>query len=291
MTTEILHQLNLNSELPADIKELAVRHGENDDIKCELVEQLRNLIFESGEFIAHRTDDDYLTKFLRARHWNVEYAYNLLRNYYSFRDANITLYQDVRCVNLMNLTEQEIITVSPYREQNGRRIMILRFGTWDPTKMSVDDILKLTLIILEMGSMEPVSQIAGGVGLFDLSGITLTHIRYLTPSIAQKIIALIVTSSPLRTEAIHIVNQSWLFSAIINVFKPFLNAKMREKLFVHGTDMNLLHQHISPKYLPKRYGGVHEDTTYPLSLWTESLKADEKLKWELEKLGYDTSET
>ncbi|XP_055850090.1 clavesin-1 [Episyrphus balteatus] len=290
MAEEVLHQLNLSPELPAAVKDVAIAQGENDDIKCELVEQLRNLIFEKGDFTAHRTDDEYLIKFLRARYWNVELAYKLLSNYYSFRNANKNLYDDVRCVDLMSLAEQEIVTVTPYREKNGRRIMILRFGTWDPNNMPIDDILRLTLIILELGSMEPISQIGGGIGIFDLSGLTINQARYLTPSIAQKIIALIVTSSPLRTAAIHIVNQSWLFSTIIKVFKPFLNARMREKLFVHGNDMNSLHEHINPKYLPKRYGGLQEHSVFPLSLWTDSLKADEKVRWELETLGYNVSE-
>lgn len=290
MAAEILHELNLNPELPADVKKVAIEQGENDDVKCELIEQLRNLIFEKGEFTAHRTDDEFLTKFLRARYWNVDLTFKLLSNYYSFRDANTNLHENVLCVKLMSLAEQEIITVTPYREQNGRRIMILRLGIWDPSKMPIDDILRLTLIILELGAMEPISQVSGGIGIFDLSGLTLNHVRYLTPSIAQKIIALIVTSSPLRTAAIHIVNQSWIFGAIIKVFTPFLNARMKEKLFVHGSDMKSLHKHIGPNYLPKRYDGVLENSHFPLNLWADSLRTNDKVKWELEKLGYDTSE-
>ncbi|XP_055920647.1 clavesin-1-like [Eupeodes corollae] len=290
MADEILFELNLSPALPVDIKDVACEQGENEDIKCELVEQLRNLIFEKGDFEAHRTDDEYLIKFLRARYWNIEQTYKLLYNYYSFRKDNKILHDNVRCVDLMSLAEQEILTVTPYREQNGRRIMILRFGTWDPKKMPIDDILRLTLIILELGSMEPISQVAGGIGLFDLGGLTMSQVLHLTPSIAQKIIALIVTSSPLRTAAIHIVNQNWIFSAILKVFKPLLNAKMREKLFIHGSDMSSLHSHIGPKYLPKRYGGIKEDSSFQLSLWTEALRADDKVKWELQKLGYNISE-
>lgn len=58
---------------------------------------------------------------------------------------------------------------------------------------------------------------------------------------------------PIRTSAIHIVNQNWVFSAAFNIIKPFLNAANREKLFIHGTDMSSLHKHISPEHLPKRY--------------------------------------
>lgn len=57
---------------------------------------------------------------------------------------------------------------------------------------------------------------------------------------------------PVRTAALHIVNQNWAFNAAYNIFKPFLNAAMKERLFIHGSDMTSLHKHISPDRLPKR---------------------------------------
>lgn len=287
--TEISHKLDLSPELPANVKEIAVAQGEIDDIKCELVEQLRNLIFEKGEFTPHRTDDEYLIKFLRARYWSVEVTYKLLKNYYSFRDSSKTFYENVSCVHLISLAEEEIVTVSPYREQNGCRIMTIRFGAWDPSKISVDDFFRLAMVTIELGSMEPISQVCGGIGIFDLGGVTLNHILHLTPSVAQKMMSLIVTSSPFRVAAIHIVNQSWLFSGIINMFKPFLNARMKEKLFIHGNNMSSLHKHIEPKYLPKRYDGTIDHSVFPLSLWMDSMTSDENIMSQLKKLGYDTS--
>lgn len=49
MADEILFELNLSPALPVDIKDVACEQGENEDIKCELVEQLRNLIFGGFE--------------------------------------------------------------------------------------------------------------------------------------------------------------------------------------------------------------------------------------------------
>lgn len=60
------------------------------------------------------------------------------------------------------------------------------------------------------------------------------------------------TSMPIRTSALHIVNQNWVFNTAFNIFKPFLDSAMKEGLFIHGSDMSSLHKHISPEYLPKR---------------------------------------
>jgi len=57
---------------------------------------------------------------------------------------------------------------------------------------------------------------------------------------------------PIRTAALHIVNQNWLFNAAFKIFKPFLNTTMRERLYIHGSDMTSLHKYINPENLPKR---------------------------------------
>lgn len=61
--------------------------------------------------------------------------------------------------------------------------------------MLVDDIFRATIVLQELGSLEPISQIVGGVGIFDLKDLGLEHILHLSPSVAQKMIALLVVSA------------------------------------------------------------------------------------------------
>lgn len=136
---------------------------------------------------------------------------------------------------LTRLGEDDIVSVTPYRDQNGRRIMIYKFGNWRPSKIPVDDIFRASLILFEVGALEPQSQVLGGVGeycgeklhiflkfvifsvlqkkknenknvynvlmlflhniclgIFDLEGLALQHVWNLTPSVAKKIISLMV---------------------------------------------------------------------------------------------------
>lgn len=69
-----------------------------------------------------------------------------------------------------------------------------RFGNWKPSKTAVDEIFKATLIVLEIGIMEPRAQINGGVGIFDLESLSLNHTLHMSPSVAQKMISIIVVS-------------------------------------------------------------------------------------------------
>nr|XP_023028323.1 clavesin-1-like [Leptinotarsa decemlineata] len=157
-------------------------------------------------------------------------------------------------------------------------------GNWDPERLSTDELFQSTMIVLELAILEQRAQILGGVCIFDLGGLSLQQAWYITPSIAHKIVQIMVTSFPMKVHALHIVNQSWIFDMIYNIFKPFVDERMKEKIFFHGEDMESLHQHIDPKHLPEKYGGIHPD--YDYKDWIKYFENNEKIRWELETLGY-----
>lgn len=61
--------------------------------------------------------------------------------------------------------------------------------------MPIDDLFRATLIVLELGIMEPCAQIKGGVVIFDLQGIGLQHAWQVSPTIAAKVIQLLEVRS------------------------------------------------------------------------------------------------
>lgn len=92
----------------------------------------------------------------------------------------------------------------------------------------------------------------------------------------------------MKIHAVHIVNSSCVFDMVFNVFKPLLNDFIRKRIHFHGSDMSSLHEHISPKHLPERYGGVHPDYNY--NDWIKFFEKNGRIKEELRSLGYsDTS--
>ncbi|XP_013115257.2 alpha-tocopherol transfer protein [Stomoxys calcitrans] len=271
------YELNMDPELPDDIKKVAIEQGECEETRIQTIEEFRNYILEHDKCQPHRTDDEFLIRYLRARFWNIPQSYKLLCNYYKFREQNKNFFEKVRPLDLTYIASKDIVHVTPYRDQCGRRIMIYRFGVWKPSEVTTDDIFRATVCLMEMGILEPITQVVGGIGIFDLQGFSLSHLLHLSPSVATKMIAVMVTSMPTRVASIHIVNQNF-------VFKPFMDAKMREHLFIHGSDMTSLHKHIRPDCLPKRYGGELED--FSCTAWIESIKENQHIQKELEKQGY-----
>lgn len=100
---EISHSLNLGP-LPEELVPVARRQGEDPNMVCNYLEELRNIIFGNKKLVLiqcfdgfdlrilergdceepHRTDNEFLIKFLRARFFNVENAYKLVHNFIAF---------------------------------------------------------------------------------------------------------------------------------------------------------------------------------------------------------------
>lgn len=282
---QVMSQLDLG-EPPQELLKWAKEHlHEYPETKCQVLQDFRDLIFARGECTPHRTDDAFLLRFLRARYFKLEPAYKLLCNYYEFKENNPEFVQGVHLGKLKKIGKKGIITVPPYREQTGRRILLYRLGPWNPSKTTIDELFQATMIVLELAILEQRAQILGGVCMFDLDGLTMSQAWHMTPSIAHKMIQIMVTSFPMKIHAIHIVNQSWIFDAVYQFFKPFLDDKMRSRIFFHGNDMDSLHNHIDPKFLPERYGGVHPD--YNFNDWINSFKTNETIRKEILSLGYE----
>nr|CAH7741003.1 unnamed protein product [Callosobruchus chinensis] len=128
--TDVLSELDLG-EPPQELLDWAKENlNEDPETREELLEELRNLIYERGECTPHRTDDAFLLRFLRARMFNVRKAHRLLVNYYEFKENNPEFYDGVNLRGLLRIGDKNIITVPPYREQTGRRILLYRMGRY-----------------------------------------------------------------------------------------------------------------------------------------------------------------
>ncbi|XP_033207200.1 alpha-tocopherol transfer protein-like isoform X3 [Belonocnema kinseyi] len=278
--------LTLDFEEPSpEVMEYARRElGESDEVKCQTLQELREMIYERGECLPHRVDDAFLIRFLRARNFNVHRAHRLVVNYYNFKEEHPEIHEGVNPLEMRHIGDDDVMTVPAYRTQCGRRMMIYRMGNWDPRKYSIEELFKATVIILELGILEPRAQVLGGVVIFDLEGITIGHAWTITPQIANMVIALMVTSFPMKTYAIHILHQSWVFDAIFAVFKPLLDSRMQAKMYFHGHDMSSLHRHVAPTCLPKKYGGTREELPY--YKWIDSLSQEPKIVKEMHQVGY-----
>ncbi|CAH1117993.1 unnamed protein product [Phaedon cochleariae] len=257
--------------------------NENPDKTDLLISDLRDMIFEKGECIPHRTDDKFLLRFLRARHFIVPKAHRLIVNYFDFREST-PYFENIDVHHLRKLSKTMFLCAPPYTDQCGRRMLILKIGEWDTDEYSIVELFQLIIGIIEIALLEPQIQIKGAVLIVDLSDLSLKLTLQMTPTVARHIICVAMTSFPIRLQSIHFINATWLFDMAWSILKSLVTTEVLDRVVFHP-DYESLHTHVDPKYLPTRYGGIHLD--YPMDIWFEDVvMKDDRVVDEWESMGF-----
>lgn len=90
--------------------------------------QLRNWLKKNEDVENCRTDDKFLLKFLRAKKFSVPMAEQVILKYLNLKRVfpQMTANLDYLNPHMNTLLTNGYLTVSPIRDQNGRRVIIVR---------------------------------------------------------------------------------------------------------------------------------------------------------------------
>ena len=89
-----------------------------------------------------RVDDAFLLRFLRARKFDYDRAYQLLLRYYQVRAENAEVFDDLKPSTSAAVLENGVVVALPLRDKNGSRVIYFRPGR--PTVVGVDPLAFLT---------------------------------------------------------------------------------------------------------------------------------------------------
>ncbi|XP_011638066.1 alpha-tocopherol transfer protein-like isoform X2 [Pogonomyrmex barbatus] len=272
----------------AELQEVARKElRETPERQKEAMKQLQQLLKEEVDLKCPLDNEAWLIRFLRPCKYYPESSRNLIKQYYNFKVKHSSIYDNLKPSREKNVFEQNILTVLPNRDQYGRRILIIELGKkWKHNKCSLDEVYKGCVLYLEAAMLEPSTQIAGAIVIFDMDGLTLQQAWQFTPPFAKRIVDLLQDAMPVRIKNIHIVNQPYVFNMVFALFKPFLKEKLKNRIIFHGTDRKSLHQYISPKCLPSQYGGTLEMKTIDGPQWYSLLVQVDKEYEAINSYGY-----
>ncbi|XP_065164347.1 retinaldehyde-binding protein 1-like isoform X2 [Atheta coriaria] len=203
-----------------------------------------------------RQDDDYLLRYLHFSDFNIQQAHLQFKKFYKlltndakwFGYATPKAHQDQLQKNMRLLLDT--------RDRDGRLILIAKMGNINPSQSSLNDVLKLDDIMMELGWDDPITLRKGFCGILDVKDMGFRLMQWATP---KNLIFAVkkLEAMPVKDLKIHCVNKSRYLSTMMTITWPFLPAKFKENIYFHEDKWESLHKYIDPASLPTEYGGTN----------------------------------
>nr|XP_054500249.1 alpha-tocopherol transfer protein-like isoform X2 [Agelaius phoeniceus] len=209
------------------------------------VQALRDMVCKDYPSLGTCLDDAFLLRFLRARKFDYDRALQLLVNYHTCRRTWPEVFSNLKPSAIKPVLESGFVTVLPHRDPQGRHVVCIRPDRWTPSNYPITENIRAIYLTLEKLIQSEETQVNGIVILADYKGVSLSKASHFGPFVAKKVIGIL-------------------------------------QFFLHGCDLNSLHQNIPPVILPEEYGGTAGKLD--ISAWNELLLASE------EDFLYDFSE-
>lgn len=117
--------------------------------------------------------------------------------------------------------------------------------------------------------------------------MSTAHFLQFTPTFVKKMTMMSQEGSPLRQKGFHYVNTPTGFETVFNMFKTFMSEKNRSRLYVHGSNLESLYQHIPKRLLPKEYGGEGDSLKDITAAWEKKILSYREYFIEEDQYGTD----
>ncbi|KAL1485034.1 hypothetical protein MTO96_032223 [Rhipicephalus appendiculatus] len=246
--------------------EVAAREelGETPEVIKESLNRFRELLQEEPDL---RPPPDYvLLMFLRARKYRVDGALKSLKSFFGIHTSLPEYYDNFlpSAMDYQTITrEHKLLLLSNGRDSHGRAVGLIRFGAWNSSICSFNELVRSVFMGVECALLEEETQIRGIVGVADFAGVGMHHIIQMTPRFLGLIIALAQDTYPLRPKAFYIVNTPVVFEGIFNLLvKPFLSKKLKGRVHLLKGGLSELCGVIPSDFIPKEHGGKFEEFDY-----------------------------
>jgi len=278
-------------ELSPELAQVAKTELNENPLKVgEDVHYLRKWL-QMQPHIIGRTDDQFLVSFLRGCKYSYEKCKEKLDMYFTVRTAIPEFFydRDPSYNNLKEVISRGLTLPLPKPEKyNSSRVMLIRY-VYDPQKVGIEDIMKVSYMINDISMMDDdYAIVCGQTIIIDLKGLSLAHVGQCTPSVIKKMTHSIQEAYPVRQKGIHFVNPSSIFDACFKIFYNFMSSKIRKRIFVHDS-FESLYKHINKEILPTEYGGNGGSVQSITDEWQRKLMS--KRDWFIDDGKYRTDES
>ncbi|XP_059617900.1 alpha-tocopherol transfer protein-like [Phlebotomus argentipes] len=258
---------------------------ETEEKKQRCIGELRKLLEQEKNLVVPIDNEGWLIRYLRARDYDVTETFHLIRRYYKFKIKYSDMYKDFIPSKMTHLYEHMLFTGTPEKDDMGRRVLFIEIGKkWKHKIVSIKELFRVCILIMEAASLEPTTQVLGGQVVVDAKGFNLSRANKFTPNILRMGIKWIQDCIPIKIVAFHVINENKFADIVWNLAKPLLRQEFRERIHFHGTDYAALQKWIPPRCLFTHYGGTVEIPELPThdELWEQYSQWADKADKEFE---------
>lgn len=234
-------------------------------------------------------DDAFLLTFLRAKKLRVHDAFDTYVNYCKEYARNPWL-REIDYDVLHTLFKTGAYRIMPRYDRQGRLILGMNCAKLIPIveqlgRERVLEIVKAVFGILELIMADSRAQIYGLVIVADMSGYKLPIMSYLNIAQYQLSLNLCQNCYPIRASGMYMIHEPWYVRGLFSMLRPFMKARVKNAIKMHGDDVELIHRMVPPQSLTKNFGGCLDIEPSPdATAWAKTVEGLSKNLGESDKL-------
>lgn len=267
--------------------------GENEKCLKEDVAALKAWISKNPHLHNNiRTDEAYLTMFLRGCKFSLEKTKEKLDLHHSIKALLPECYANW---DPFEGRAQELLKAGaflPLRgyDKKGRFVLLIREGAINPAKITFGDVMKVSSMVAAVALRnDDQAEICGFVMVNDSKESTMQHAAmYMNPVMLKKAMAN-MEGHPLRPKALHLLNIPPVMKTVVDLWNGMQKDKMKKRTHVHSKgDFSKLHEDLGKDVLPKEYGGNNGSIQELTDYWRTQVESCGD--WLEEQTNYKTKE-
>ncbi|XP_013113288.2 alpha-tocopherol transfer protein-like [Stomoxys calcitrans] len=278
--------------LPDELQNVAAKElGEVESRIPEDLQALKTWIKQQPHLKA-RTDDQLLIQFLRGCKYSLEKAKNKLDLYYSLKTKYPQMFNptDVDSPKFREVHNLALYTPLPKPLfENEARIWVCQLN-YSADHYHIEDMYHPSSAMFELSLLnDPFAGVHGIILIFDYSKVTYGHLAQFTPNFLKRVVSFLENSMPFRIRAAYFTHVPSFAQLSMKLILSLVSEKIRKRLFILGSDIKELSQHIPLEYLPMEYGGKNGSMKQVTQDYHKVF--DEYREYFKENANYGTDET
>lgn len=241
------------------------------------IEAVKQWLSKQPHLSSVKPSDQWILAFLRGCKFSLERTKEKIDMYYTLRTVVPEFFsdRDPRSQTIQDILKSGInLPLLKTATPSSARPYLIRLGLCDPSKFSLQDLLKVSFMITEIMMLEDDNfTISGQEIVLDLKNVNFSLIGQFTPGLAKKVTTCTERACPVRQHAYHMLNTMPGFEAVYAMFRGFLSDKIKKRVNVHNTDFEALFKLVPKTVMPAEYGGEGDSIPALIEHWQKKVES------------------